>query len=190
MGNCWELSLTSTPVRAWTIPTTRRGPWGPTAHHGDAAVGVADAAPSVPSSADADPTPFTNLVGRTVVCIPGRGPLDAAVSAMAAMLLRRGGCTVLERSRERKYGEAEFGDDRAEFVCVLGLFDQRGAARMQPLLKRLQQKSPETCVLLAVQRAGIEVARPDQSMELAPIPSLAELSLAIGAKQRVAVPRN
>ncbi len=50
-----------------------------------------------------DPRP--DLAGRSVVCFPGPGPLDAAVAAMAAQLLRRAGCDVREQSRDRLRGK-------------------------------------------------------------------------------------
>ena len=120
-----------------------------------------------------------DLDGKTVVCVPGRGPLDTAVSTMVAQLLRRGGGTVHEQSRERLPGgdAAALDPGDADAVCILGLFDARGAARIQPLITRMHEQYAGIAVLLGVRRGGDEA--PADAGAPTPIASLAELCSAI-----------
>ncbi|QXQ05537.1 AI-2E family transporter [Sphingosinicellaceae bacterium] len=141
-------------------------------------------APSARSSGGLDTC--ADLGGNNVVCVPGRGPLDTAVNVMVAQLLRRAGCTVHEQSRERlPDGDASALDPgSAETVCILGLFDRRGAARIQPLVMRMQEQFPGVAVLLGVQRGG-ETGGPATEGEFTPIASLADLCTAIRSGARV-----
>ena len=148
------------------------------AEHVDSATGGKALAPSAQGNAGLDAC--DDLGGSSVVCVPGRGPLDTAVSIMVAQLLRRAGCTVHEQSRERLPGGdvAALDPGSADTLCVLGLFDRRGAARIQPLVVRMQEQFPGVAVLLGVQRGG-EDAGPVEAGGFTAIGSLAELCSAI-----------
>ncbi|TVV71144.1 AI-2E family transporter [Sphingomonas solaris] len=115
-----------------------------------------------------------DLVGRAFVCIPGPGPLDAAVAAMAAQLLRRAGGDVREQSRDRlrDSGGTAFDPGDADTICILGLFDARAAGRMKPVVRSIEQQFPAVRVVIGVQRA---LVRKDETKEggLPPVPSLA-----------------
>lgn len=123
-----------------------------------------------------------DLEGLDVVCLPGRGPLDVAVSAMIAHLLRRAGCSVQEQSRER-VPDAEvltIDPGSVDALCILGLFDRRGATRIEPLAQRLQEQFPGTMVLVGVQRCN-ESGNPAEADEQTAIASLGELCARIAA---------
>ncbi|TPG14578.1 AI-2E family transporter [Sphingomonas oligophenolica] len=79
-----------------------------------------------------------DLSGRSVVCFPGRGPLDAAVAAMMTQLLHRAGCQVREQSRDPTQSDNPAGLEQgeADAVCILGLFDERSFRRLKPLMQR------------------------------------------------------
>lgn len=101
---------------------------------------------------------IAELRGHDIVCLPGRGPLDAVVGMMAAQLLRRAGWRVLEQSRERLPGSdgASLDPGSAKILCILGLFDGRAAARMLPLVGGLKKAFPGIAVVIGVQRDGGE----------------------------------
>ncbi len=98
--------------------------------------------------------PGPDLGGRSIVCIAGRGPLDAAVNAITAQLLRHAGATVVERSRDPLPGAtgAAFDPGDADTICFLGLFDQRGEARIQPISQRMRDRFPGVAILIGIDR--------------------------------------
>ena len=112
-------------------------------------------------------SPRSDLAGRSVVCFPGPGPLDAAVAAMAAQLLRRAGCDVREQSRDRLRGKGidTFDPGDADTICILGLFDSRAARRMEAVVRSIEERFASVRVVIGIQRtsgadAAIEGARP------------------------------
>lgn len=116
-----------------------------------------------------------------VVCMPGRGPLDPAVSMMAAQLLRRAGHGVHEHPRERRPADDSGGAGITGTLCVLGLFDRRGAARLAPWLARLQARDPGLTILLGVERINVEADGPAPAVVFAAVASLAGLCTAVAA---------
>ena len=138
------------------------------------------------ASTTSGPSGRSELDGRTVICIPGRGPLDAAVSAIVAQLLRRAGCTVLEQSRERLAGvdDTAFDPGAADTVCILGLFDQRGAARILPFFARMLERFPGIAILVGVERSGEAVPPSVQTTDFTAIASLTDLYSAVAAASR------
>lgn len=92
----------------------------------------------------------SDLTGCSVVCFPGRGPLDGAVAAMTAQLLLRAGCQVREQSRDPTQRDSSVGLElgEADAICILGLFDERSFRRLRPLMQRADQ----TTTLIGVQR--------------------------------------
>ena len=94
--------------------------------------------------------PCEDLHGRVVICVPGRGPLDAAIAAMMAQLLGRAGCTVevISRDRMQHDGGESLAQAQADAVCILGLFDERSFRRLQPIL----QQGGNATVLIGVRR--------------------------------------
>jgi predicted PurR-regulated permease PerM len=151
-----------------------------------AAIGGHHDAEAGPDTAADDPSAGCDLAGRTIVCVPGRGPLDAAVSTIVAQLLRRAGCTVVERSRERLVGvdDPAFAPGVADTVCILGLFDQRGTARILPFFARMLEQYPGIAILVGVERSGDEAQPSMQTTEFTAIASLAELCSAVAAGPR------
>lgn len=127
-----------------------------------------------PGSSPADASPARNgelhdqvpIRDQPVICFPGRGPLDAAVAAMMAQLLRRHGWQVTEETR----GAAERLDlprvtrSGARAICVLGLFDERAFRRMQPLIQQLDGAP----VLIGVKRTGQTVPADEGANDLVP----------------------
>jgi predicted PurR-regulated permease PerM len=91
-----------------------------------------------------------DLTGRSVICFPGRGPLDAAVAAMMMQLLQRAGCHVRAQSRDpaQRDGTSPL-EEGADAVCILGLFDERSFRRIQPLV----QQAGTARVLIGVRRS-------------------------------------
>ena len=107
------------------------------ADHQDAEIDGASLSPTDTGSRDGQSC--DDLRGRLVVCCPGRGPLDAAVAAMMAQLLRRAGCEVRELSRDqmRHDGGAHLDAQAVDAICILGLFDERSFRRIQPLAQQI-----------------------------------------------------
>lgn len=132
-----------------------------------------DMEPANAGLAPADTAPVVNgnaqgchdLDGRAVVMVSGRGPLDAAVAAMMAQLLRRAGCEVRTLSRDaiRANSDISQGEDGADAICILGLFDERSFRRIQPVV----QPSDNAVVLIGVRRTD-DVAAADRSPGLLP----------------------
>lgn len=110
------------------------------ADHRDAEIDGANLSPTDTAlPGDRDGQSCDDLRGRSVICFPGRGPLDGAVAAMMAQLLRRAGCEVRELSRDqmRRDGGARLDADGVDAICILGLFDERSFRRIQPLAQQI-----------------------------------------------------
>ncbi len=110
------------------------------AEHRDPEIGSAGLSPTDPvPPGHNDGQGCDDLQGHSVICFPGRGPLDDAVSAMMAQLLRRAGCEVRELSRDqmRHDGGARLGAEDVDAICILGLFDERSFRRIQPLVQQI-----------------------------------------------------
>ncbi len=132
---------------------------------------------------------FGDLEGHNVLCVPGRGPLDAAVSAMAVRLLRLAGCLVQEELRDRQPGDGvTVQPSTAETFCILGLFDRRGAARLAPLILRLQDQYQAANMVLGVDRGGEDAAASEAAFKA--IKSLTELCPAIAGHLKESGSRN
>ena len=116
--------------------------------------------------------------GRSVLCAAGRGPLDPAVTRLAAQVLRSAGCDVQEQSRlpGRFDGGAPIAIGDADVVCMLGLFDDRSYRRMQPLVESLAAKTSETVILIGVARV---VDQTSTASDNKLVPSLDQLSRAV-----------
>jgi predicted PurR-regulated permease PerM len=128
------------------------------------------------TAADAAPTDWAELRGHRVICVPGPGPLDRAVAMMTAQLLRRAGCEVSEQSRDRLRGASaalELG--QAEIICLLGLFDSRGSARMHRIAESIEVRFASVRVVIGLQRAVEPVSQADQDENALPF-SLTELA--------------
>lgn len=149
--------------------------------HEDRPLANAGLAPS--SSDGGNEGGCSDLEGHSVLCVPGRGPLDAAVSAMATQLLRRAGCNVEEQVRDRlPSGNVDtFPSATAETFCILGLFDRRGAARLEPLISRLKDQYRGAAVILGVERGNDDATEGEGAFKA--VATLAELCAAI-AKRR------
>ena len=108
------------------------------------------------------------LAPKSVICFPGRGPLDVAVAAMMVHLLRRTGCTVRQEERDPlRRGSPAFADVQdVDAICILGLFDERALGRMVPFMQQIDASR----VLIGVRRGNAS-----HGGEIAPaaLPSLA-----------------
>ena len=111
---------------------------------------------------------------RSVLCVAGRGPLDPAVARMTAQMLRRAGCSVQEQVRMpgRLDDPSKLAIGGADFVCMLGLFDDRGYRRMERLAKTLGAKASGITILIGLARTLDMLAKPVAD---GPIPSLDQL---------------
>ena len=132
-----------------------------------------------PSVNNASSSACENLGGHSIVCVPGRGPLDTAVSMMVAQLLRRAGCTVVEKSRDplRTRDAAALDPGLADTLCILGLFDGRGTTRLQPVVEWLRAHYPATEVLIGVERRVDDGAATEAAFKA--VPSLSEVCATI-----------
>ena len=92
------------------------------------------------------------LAPKSVICFPGRGPLDVAVAAMMVHLLRRTGCTVRQEERDPlRRGSPAFADVQdVDAICILGLFDERALGRMVPFMQQINASR----VLIGVRRGN------------------------------------
>jgi hypothetical protein len=98
-------------------------------------------------------TTITHLK-RSIICVPGRGPLDVAIAHMVAQLLRRAGCEVQEQARTSGTPDnpATPAPIEADYVCILGLFDDRAFRRMQSVISNLSNTVPDAKILIGVTR--------------------------------------
>jgi predicted PurR-regulated permease PerM len=121
-----------------------------------------------------------DMAGVKVICFPGRGPLDPAVAAMMAQLLRRAGCEVHAQSRDpTQRGEAvEFEQEDVDAVCVLGMFDERSSRRIQRVVRDARRGK----VLIGVRRNDDVAGGTDRTPDL--LPSLSAICDAVRAAAR------
>ena len=98
---------------------------------------------------------FTD-VDLSIVCVPGRGPVDVAVARMASQLLRRAGCRVLEQTRTAAPEDhiSTLAAVDATVFCFLGLFDDRSFRRMQPIITSLKAVVPDATILAGMTRTA------------------------------------
>jgi hypothetical protein len=129
-----------------------------------ASLGAAEVALTSPNDAGS----CIDLHNLTVICVPGRGPLDAAVAAMMAQLLGRAACTVhaLSRDTMRRDGRASLAQEHADAICILGLFDERSFRRLRPMV----QQGGNATVLIGVRRTDDVAPVDDGAGE--PLPNL------------------
>ncbi|WP_162875411.1 AI-2E family transporter [Sphingomonas crusticola] len=141
------------------------------------------------TSSDSIPTNWAELRGRRVICVPGSGPLDAAVAMMAAQLLRRAGCEVAEQSRDELRRVAGAPEPvEAEIICLLGLFDARGSARMKRIAGSIEERFASVKVVIGVQRAVERIPPVDHPEDVLPF-SLTELAPLLQAAMLEQPPR-
>jgi predicted PurR-regulated permease PerM len=140
---------------------------------------IETAAPDLSSSGAGPPShgDLHNQVPKRdqpVICFPGRGPLDAAISSMMAQLLRRKGWQVTEETRGAadRLDVPHFIQSGARAICVLGLFDERAFRRMQPLVQQISGAP----VLIGVKRNGETASSDEELNDLVPnLTTLCEL---------------
>ena len=149
------------------------------ADHRDAQDGGASLSPTdMAPSENRDGHSCEDLGGRSVICITGRGPLDGAVAAMAAQLLRRAGCEVREQSRDqmRREDGARLQTENIDAICILGLFDERSFRRIQPLVQQIGQST----ALIGVRRTDDAATAVDDGTQ-GLFPTLSAFCDAVGA---------
>ncbi len=139
-------------------------------HHPDPA--GPDARPGR-AEADVDDGPgiARGVNGGTILCVPGRGPLDVAVAHMAAQLLRRSGRDVVEQPRGsgRMNGNMMPVAAEANVICILGLFDERSFRRMQPVIAKMKAEVSEATILVGVVRVEGQTMKRHESTLLTSI---------------------
>ncbi|WP_445193540.1 AI-2E family transporter [Sphingomonas sp. Tas61C01] len=119
--------------------------------------GVADTIMQVLASIDAHLARGVDEAGTAgCLCIPGRGPFDLVVASMTVSLLRRDNLAARLRPREDRAGSGsdDMMLDRADLVCLLGLFDARAARRIRPLFADVEARSGAGAVIIGVQRVA------------------------------------
>lgn len=127
------------------------------------------------NSSDSTPAIWPELHNCHVICVPGPGPLDAAVAMMATQLLRRVGCKVSEQSRDQlRHFAGTPGPGEVEIICLLGLFDQRGSARMKRIAASIEEGFVSVGVVIGVQRAMERASVANQAEHALPF-SLSDL---------------
>lgn len=138
--------------------------------HPDTLPDASDLAPLEKPNAGAG-TACANLE-RSILCVPGRGPLDIAVARMASQLLRRAGCDVSEQARSS--GSSTIVAADASVICILGLFDERSFRRMQPIIKTLKASVPDATILAGMTRTDEQGATRGESDLLTSMESLCQ----------------
>lgn len=135
----------------------------------------------VVSSEGAETHASHGLTGRSVACIPARGPLDLAVCAMAIRLLECAGANAREVPRDelRVRDIGRFAPGSTDAICILGLFDERSHRRVQVLARQIQSRSPDCIVLVGVWR-GVEDPPAATEHTLGALLTLSELVELIG----------
>lgn len=90
----------------------------------------------------------------SVLCIPARGPLDQAISAMIAQLLMRRGCRVreIDRAAFRRANGDLIDPGEADVVCIAGLFDARAMRRVDMLVAQIRARFPGLRIVVGVSR--------------------------------------
>lgn len=118
-------------------------------------VHLVDALRELPGHQDDDPErPAVSLQGRTILCVPGRGPLDVAAAAIAAHLLEQAGATIHRVTRETmgQFDAAGAEDEAIDTVCIVGLFSARSARRLAQVAGHFRSKVPDAAICLGVDR--------------------------------------
>jgi len=104
--------------------------------------------------ADPDVAPDA-LAGRTILCVPARGPLDTAVAAMAAHLFEQAGATVRTVTRDAPNPPRRSRTGRgADAICILGLFHGRSARRIAAIADRHAADQPGATICVGVRLPG------------------------------------
>jgi predicted PurR-regulated permease PerM len=97
--------------------------------------------------------PACSLQGRSIMCVPGRGPLDVATAAIAAHLLEQAGATIHRVARETMGQFDAAGDDDAiDTVCIVGLFSAKSARRLVQVGGHFRSKLTDATICVGVDR--------------------------------------
>jgi predicted PurR-regulated permease PerM len=93
-------------------------------------------------------------ISLSILCIPARGPLDRAVSAMLVQMLTRRGANVREADRDglRRPDLANLDLTGFDVLCVTGLLDERILQRFIPLREQLEAAWPGVKLIMGVRR--------------------------------------
>lgn len=101
--------------------------------------------------------PALALTGRTMLCVPGRGPLDTAAAAMAAHILEKAGAIVHRLARdELAQFEPTMTGPTIDTICIVGLFSPRSARRIATIAAQSTAQLPGAVICIGVDRHGDE----------------------------------
>jgi predicted PurR-regulated permease PerM len=112
-----------------------------------------------PYTPEAEPQAQT-LEGISVLCVPGRGPLDRAIAAIAAHLFEEAGAKVHRLPREA-LSQFSRGEDglHIDAVCILGLFSARSARRIALAANHIKSTFPGALLYVGLDRHEAADAR-------------------------------
>lgn len=122
------------------------------ADHKDSLAGDTDLGPlpgpRVKNAQHAEPIPLS------ILCIPARGPLDRAISAMLVQMLTQRGANVREADRDglRRPDLANLDLTGFDVLCIAGLLDERMLLRFLPLKQQLEARWPGVRLIMGVRR--------------------------------------
>ena len=114
------------------------------------------APPSAPSPPDTDALHPDWQTEAPVLCIPGRGPLDEAVSSMLIQLLQKHniGSRSIPHEAVSRAGIAGLNAPDAMAVCILYLDIAGNPAHLRFLVRRIRERLPKVMVLVGVWSAA------------------------------------
>jgi hypothetical protein len=113
-------------------------------------VHIVDTLREVPAHGAGDP-PARVLAGQTILCVAGRGPLDIAITAMAAHLFEQAGAIVRNAPRGAPNPpQPDEVEESVDAVCILGLFHARSARRIATIADRYALALPGAIICFGV----------------------------------------
>jgi len=121
--------------------------------HGHIGHGEGELNPLEPKAKKDRPRPARDC-SVSVLCVPARGPLDHAISAMTSQLLVRRGCRVreIDRAALRRSNGDPIDPGDADIVCIAGLFDAGAVRRIDMLTGQIRSRFPGLRIVVGVSR--------------------------------------
>ncbi|WP_375455022.1 AI-2E family transporter [uncultured Methylobacterium sp.] len=138
-----------------------RGDAVPEPAGGEPAAGAARAVPGVPSDPDAIPAAWSR--DGAVLCVAGRGFIDAAAASILAQLLRKRGLgtRVVPFADVARAKIEAFDPGAPRMICVVSLAIGGEPAHLRRLVERLRRRVPDVPVVVGLWHADDDAAGRD-----------------------------